>query len=303
MSDQMKKMEKYYVLFHGKSAGIYRSWIECAHMIIGVKGSRFESFESESEAKETIDKYRGKEAEAKTDIKELSANILFAYILGFIIGVKRRKTYQVVAYVCKKLSRGGKRFGFVEFGSQDDAKRAMERLNGFSTYGFRLTVKAARESNLKKDGDLKRLLNEQQRDHSRNGKEEFFHRTDGQLQKMIVTQQENGKSGGLLVVWDINWFSMINVTKNQRFISITGKWSKLDTLVNLVNVYAPCTLADQEKVWDELSTLKANDGAKWGRKVEANFKFIVAIAGSMVNNQWGYGVHLYPIRVNFEPSL
>ncbi|KAK8593130.1 hypothetical protein V6N13_043259 [Hibiscus sabdariffa] len=93
MSDQKMKIEKYYVVFHGKKADIYHSWIECARMIIGVKGSRFESFESESDAKETFDKYQGKEAEAKNDIKELSANISFAYILGFMIGVKRRKSY------------------------------------------------------------------------------------------------------------------------------------------------------------------------------------------------------------------
>ncbi|GMI67878.1 hypothetical protein HRI_000457100 [Hibiscus trionum] len=80
--------QKYYVVFHGKKAGIYRSWIECARMIIGVKGSRFESFESESDANEALDKYQGKEVEAETDIKQLSANIIFAFVLGFMIGVK-----------------------------------------------------------------------------------------------------------------------------------------------------------------------------------------------------------------------
>ncbi|KAL4379832.1 hypothetical protein GQ457_02G017140 [Hibiscus cannabinus] len=70
MNDQMVK--KYYVVFHGKKVGIYHSWIECAQMIIGVKGSRFESFESESDAKKALDKYQEKkvEAEAETDIKE-----------------------------------------------------------------------------------------------------------------------------------------------------------------------------------------------------------------------------------------
>ncbi|KAL4377387.1 hypothetical protein GQ457_02G021510 [Hibiscus cannabinus] len=57
MSDQKMKMEKYYVVFHEKKADIYRSWIECAHMIIDIKESRFESFESESDAKEALDKF------------------------------------------------------------------------------------------------------------------------------------------------------------------------------------------------------------------------------------------------------
>ncbi|KAL4333678.1 hypothetical protein GQ457_07G001200 [Hibiscus cannabinus] len=96
-------------------------------------------------------------------------------------------------FIAKKLSRGGNRFGFVEFGCQDDANRAMERLNGFSTYGFRLTVKVARESNMKKAGELKRPLNEQQHDHSRIGEEKISHRNDGQPQKVINTQQESCK--------------------------------------------------------------------------------------------------------------
>ncbi|KAK8716274.1 hypothetical protein V6N13_043590 [Hibiscus sabdariffa] len=91
MNDQM--MKKYYVVFHGKKVGIYHSWIECARMIIGVKGSRYESFESESDARKALDKYQGKEDEAGTDIKEVYANIIFAFVLGFMIGVKRRKNY------------------------------------------------------------------------------------------------------------------------------------------------------------------------------------------------------------------
>ncbi|KAK8622493.1 hypothetical protein V6N13_117405 [Hibiscus sabdariffa] len=46
-------------------------------------------------------------------------------------------------YIARKLSRGGKRFGFVRFKNEVDAGRAMERLNGFVVYGFRLTVKLA----------------------------------------------------------------------------------------------------------------------------------------------------------------
>ncbi|KAK8655067.1 hypothetical protein V6N13_107659 [Hibiscus sabdariffa] len=46
-------------------------------------------------------------------------------------------------YIVRKLSRGGKRFGFVRLKNEVDAGRAMERLNGFVVYGFRLTVKLA----------------------------------------------------------------------------------------------------------------------------------------------------------------
>ncbi|KAK8669209.1 hypothetical protein V6N13_106645 [Hibiscus sabdariffa] len=40
-------------------------------------------------------------------------------------------------YIAWKLSRGGKRFGFVSFGKDSDAVRAIERLDVFNVYGFR----------------------------------------------------------------------------------------------------------------------------------------------------------------------
>ncbi|KAL4367062.1 hypothetical protein GQ457_05G033920 [Hibiscus cannabinus] len=50
-------------------------------------------------------------------------------------------------YIARKLTRGGKRFGFVSFGEDSDAARAIERLNGFNVYGYRLKVKVANQKN------------------------------------------------------------------------------------------------------------------------------------------------------------
>ncbi|KAK8700173.1 hypothetical protein V6N13_018577 [Hibiscus sabdariffa] len=72
---------------------------------------------------------------------------------------------------------------------QVDANRAMERLNGFSTYGFRLTVKVAREENMKKAVERKHPINEQVRDHRQGEKEEISQRADGQTQKDFITRQ------------------------------------------------------------------------------------------------------------------
>ncbi|KAL4310802.1 hypothetical protein GQ457_01G033160 [Hibiscus cannabinus] len=59
----------------------------------------------------------------------------------------------VDSFIAWRLSRGGKRFGFVRFANRNDALRAMERLNGFSVYGFRLTVKLANSRSRKKLGE------------------------------------------------------------------------------------------------------------------------------------------------------
>ncbi|KAK8668776.1 hypothetical protein V6N13_106222 [Hibiscus sabdariffa] len=48
------------------------------------------------------------------------------------------------SFITRKLSRGGKRFGFVRMKTRTDALRVIERLNGFMLYGFRLTVKLAK---------------------------------------------------------------------------------------------------------------------------------------------------------------
>ncbi|KAL4388115.1 hypothetical protein GQ457_09G030790 [Hibiscus cannabinus] len=49
----------------------------------------------------------------------------------------------VDAYIARKLSRGGKRFGFVRMSSMAEAERAIERLHDFSLYGSKLSVKLA----------------------------------------------------------------------------------------------------------------------------------------------------------------
>ncbi|KAK8682440.1 hypothetical protein V6N13_054828 [Hibiscus sabdariffa] len=43
-----------------------------------------------------------------------------------------------------KLDKQGRRFGFVRYSNQKDALRAIERLNGFKLYVYKLIVKAAK---------------------------------------------------------------------------------------------------------------------------------------------------------------
>ncbi|KAK8623628.1 hypothetical protein V6N13_064995 [Hibiscus sabdariffa] len=50
----------------------------------------------------------------------------------------------VDAYIASKKDKQGRRFGFVRCSNQRDADRAMERLNGFHLYDFKLRVTEAR---------------------------------------------------------------------------------------------------------------------------------------------------------------
>ncbi|KAK8665180.1 hypothetical protein V6N13_005354 [Hibiscus sabdariffa] len=48
------------------------------------------------------------------------------------------------SFIARKWDKAGMRFGFVRFSNRTDAERAIERLNGFNLYGFRLSVSLAK---------------------------------------------------------------------------------------------------------------------------------------------------------------
>ncbi|KAK8677029.1 hypothetical protein V6N13_142585 [Hibiscus sabdariffa] len=59
----------------------------------------------------------------------------------------------VATFIARKLSRGGKRFGFVMFKDEVDTGRAMERLNGFEVYGYRMIVNPKNQKRNKADSN------------------------------------------------------------------------------------------------------------------------------------------------------
>ncbi|KAK8707429.1 hypothetical protein V6N13_058490 [Hibiscus sabdariffa] len=71
----------------------------------------------------------------------------------------------VDSYIAKKVNREGKRFGFVRYSNRIDINRAIERLDGFKLYGYRLSVSFAKFKTItsfwrkkKIGGDRKRSL-------------------------------------------------------------------------------------------------------------------------------------------------
>ncbi|KAK8614499.1 hypothetical protein V6N13_068299 [Hibiscus sabdariffa] len=48
------------------------------------------------------------------------------------------------SYIAQKVNRDEKRFGFVRFSNRTDANRAIERLNGFKLYDYKLSVSFAK---------------------------------------------------------------------------------------------------------------------------------------------------------------
>lgn len=72
-----------------------------------------------------------------------------------------------------------------------------------------------------------------------------------------------GRSGGLLCIWDPKIFHKQSSVLSRNFIAVTGYWSGIPGLTTMVNVYAPQSIGDKRKLWDELSSLKASIDGTW----------------------------------------
>ena len=49
----------------------------------------------------------------------------------------------------------------------------------------------------------------------------------------------NGRSGGLISIWDTRCFQKLDVIKNRHFLIVIGKCKNTDENLNIVNVYGP----------------------------------------------------------------
>ncbi|GMI92965.1 hypothetical protein HRI_002965800 [Hibiscus trionum] len=102
----------------------------------------------------------------------------------------------VDSFIAKKRDKAGKRFGFVRFATWKDAYRAMERLNGFKLYGYRLTVSVARfngrTSYWRRTRTNKEKLGEKERDQ----RDSTNHRTVNQQGGVDAGLQKSESSKG-----------------------------------------------------------------------------------------------------------
>ena len=69
-----------------------------------------------------------------------------------------------------------------------------------------------------------------------------------------------GKFGGLLCMWDPKSFLKSNVISSRYFLAISGKWMGILGNTTPVNVYAPQSITDKRKLWEELLHIKNFDG-------------------------------------------
>ncbi|KAD6795328.1 hypothetical protein E3N88_06224 [Mikania micrantha] len=73
----------------------------------------------------------------------------------------------------------------------------------------------------------------------------------------------NGRSGGLLSIWDPGIFQKIKVVVKKNFLLISGKITGYQEMFNIVNVYGPQILSDKKDLWVELEKLKNEGSGLW----------------------------------------
>ena len=69
------------------------------------------------------------------------------------------------------------------------------------------------------------------------------------------TKKADGKSGGIIAIWDPNYFSSTTSMDGDGFVAIIGNWIDLDENCLLIVVYAPQEFSRKEKLWRDLISI------------------------------------------------
>ncbi|GKV46541.1 hypothetical protein SLEP1_g53515 [Rubroshorea leprosula] len=105
-----------------------------------------------------------------------------------------------------------------------------------------------------KDEVIVQRIEEMER-RDRQNKEEMVNRAAEEAKK--------GLSGGLLCIWDLSVFKMMEVVEGRYFMGVFGVWGEEQIPVHLINIYSPCTLVGKRELWEELGNLINRRKGRW----------------------------------------
>ncbi|GLU19817.1 hypothetical protein SLE2022_360420 [Rubroshorea leprosula] len=78
-----------------------------------------------------------------------------------------------------------------------------------------------------------------------------------------VAKPSNGRSGGLLCIWDPNCFIRDKVFEGQNFLGVFGFWGQNKVPVYIVNVYSPCDIEGKRLLWEEIKNAVTTSRENW----------------------------------------
>ncbi|GMI80064.1 hypothetical protein HRI_001675700 [Hibiscus trionum] len=72
-----------------------------------------------------------------------------------------------------------------------------------------------------------------------------------------------GSAGGILSVWDTNFFSVVEIYTLRNFVAVLGNIQNYEKVVGFLNVYGPSTEAEKREFFRELSVFLGSHNATW----------------------------------------
>ncbi|XP_024977092.1 uncharacterized protein LOC112514723 [Cynara cardunculus var. scolymus] len=73
-----------------------------------------------------------------------------------------------------------------------------------------------------------------------------------------VSVSATGRSGGILLSWDVSIFSKESDFMADHFCGVVGSWMNVDKKVGLINVYNPQAQSLKARVWEDLRSVIAS---------------------------------------------
>jgi exonuclease III len=131
------------------------------------------------------------------------------------------------------------------------------KILSFNMRGWGDTAKRRRLSSLIKSGAFDMCLLQETK---RATFEDFMiHNLWGHIDVDWVAKESRGLSGGLLTVWNKNFFTYRYSFSGDGFLGICVDWKS--ELLYIVNIYSSCLLAGKRKLWKDLLEFKSNNDA------------------------------------------
>ncbi|KAL8490614.1 hypothetical protein ACS0TY_022568 [Phlomoides rotata] len=74
-----------------------------------------------------------------------------------------------------------------------------------------------------------------------------------------VWREAEGRSGGLISIWNRKWFVKTSSWHSRRVLVVNGRWVEDNEEMVVINVYAPCDFADKALLGCKLQVFPSVD--------------------------------------------
>ncbi|GJW40621.1 cytochrome P450 [Tanacetum coccineum] len=74
----------------------------------------------------------------------------------------------------------------------------------------------------------------------------------------FVYKKSEGKSGGIVAIWDTNFFSLSTRLEGDGYLALLGNWKNIREVCLLIIVYAPQDQRKKKKLWLDVTRIVVN---------------------------------------------